>query len=172
MSVLALDSRTRNLQVDFRSGANTGLDLFLDGTHLLINDKWFDFCASHQNSSCSLFLEAAAKQISIDRFSCTHVVKSLYDSVLLELSSRPNPQQQSRSDHYMRQLVSEKIDQMPCMLKVAQGEAGGVLDVSWVHPESERIFKLHHLELRGHVVLHRKSTCAALEAELLAFREF
>jgi hypothetical protein len=77
MSVLALDPRTRDLRLDFRSGANAKLDLLLHESHLLINDKWLDFSARHENSCCSLFLQATAEQTNIDPFSCSHIVESL-----------------------------------------------------------------------------------------------
>jgi hypothetical protein len=170
MSILALDSRTRNLELDFRCGGVAELDLLLDNNCLLINDKWLDFVTSHQSSSCSLFLQATAEQSSIDRFSCGHLMKSLYDSVLVELSAGSGLQQQHYSDDYMRQLVSEKIDQMPCMVSVVQVDAVGELEVSWIHAESEKIFRLHRLQLEGHITLHRKSTCAHMDSELLSGR--
>jgi hypothetical protein len=171
MAILALDSRTQDLRLDFRSGANAELDLLLLGPDLLINDKWLDFYAGHENSSCSLFLEAAAEQTSINRFSCSHIIKSLYDSLLVELSHGSNPQQNRNSDNYMRQLVSEKIDQMPGMVDISQGGGAGVLKVSWVHAESEKISRLHHLELKGRITMHRKSTCADKRSELLSSGE-
>jgi hypothetical protein len=168
MSVLALDPRTRDLRLDFRSGANAELDILLHGPDLLINDKWLDFYASHEGSSCSLFLEAAAQKTSIARLSCSHVVKTLYDSVLVEVSNGSNPREgSSHADDYLRQLVSEKMDQMPCMVEIVRGEAAGALEVSWVHAESEKISRLHHLELKGRITMHRKSTCAEKELELL-----
>lgn len=75
-------------------------------------------------------LQATAEQNDIDRFSCSHIVESLYDSVLGELSNGSNSQQHNHSNNYMNQLVSEKVGQMPCMVKVVQGEAAGVLEVS------------------------------------------
>lgn len=169
-SVLALDSRTQDLRLDFRSGAKAELDILLQGSNLLINDKWLDFHASHEKLSCSLFFEATAEQTSIDRFSCSHIVKNLYDLVLVELSNGSNGQQSrcSHTDDYLRQLVSEKIDQMPCMVEVVQGEAAGVLEVTWVHSESEKISRLHRLELKGRITMHRESTCADKKSELLA----
>ena len=168
-SVLALDSRTRDLRLDFRSGTSAELDILLLGCNLVINDKWLDFHASHDKSLCSLFLEATAEQINIDRFSCSHIIKNLYDLVLVELSKGSSTQENRSSDaEHLRQMVREKIDQMPCMVEVIQGNSAGVLEVSWVHAESERISKLHHLELKGRVTMHRESTCAEKKSELLA----
>ncbi|CZR65305.1 uncharacterized protein PAC_15205 [Phialocephala subalpina] len=168
--VLALDSRTRDLRLHFRSGANAELDVLLQCSNLLVNDKWLDFQASHEKSPCSLFLEATAERISIDRFSCSHIIKNLHDLVLVELSKGSGTQQNrcSRSEDYLRQLVNEKIDQMPCMVEVVQGEAAGVLEVSWIHVESEKISRLHRLELKGRITMHRESTCADKKSELLA----
>ena len=174
LSVLALDARTRALRLDFRSGDDAELDILLQGPDLLINDKWLDFYASHEGSSCSLFLEAAAQQAAIKRFSCTHIIKSLYDSVLVELSNGTNAEQKrsSYTGDYLRQLASEKIDQMPCMVEVSQGEAVGVLEVSWVHAESEKISRLHNLDLKGRITMHRMSTCADKRLKLLTSSEF
>jgi hypothetical protein len=169
-SVLALDSRTRDLRLDFRSGTSAELDILLQGSNLVINDKWLDFHASHDKSFCSLFLEATAEQITIDRFSCGHIIKNLYDLILVELSKGSSTQENRSSDtaEHLRQMVREKIDQMPCMVEVIQADLAGVLEVSWVHAESEKISKLHHLELKGRVTMHRESTCADKKSELLA----
>ena len=43
------------------------------------------------------------------------------------------------------------------MVEVVQGEAAGVLEVTWVHSESEKIFRLHRLELKGRITIHRES---------------
>jgi hypothetical protein len=56
------------------------------------------------------------------------------------------------------------------MVSVVQGDAGGELEVSWIHAESEKIFRLHRLQLEGHITLHRKSTCAHMDSELLSGR--
>lgn len=171
MSILALDPRTRDLRLSFRSGANAELDLLLLEQNLLINDKWLDFFASHETSSCSLFLEAVAEKTSIDRFSCSHAIKTLYDWILLELSRGSNPQHNRHSDNYLRQLVSEKIDQMPSMVEISRGRAAGMLKVSWVHAESEKISRLHNLQLKGRISMHRKSTCADKRSALLSLGE-
>jgi hypothetical protein len=43
-----------------------------------------------------------------------------------------------------------------------------VLEVSWVYVESEKISKLYYLELKGCVMMYRKSICADKKSELLA----
>src|ERR1700710_1627265 len=53
-AVLALDSRTKNLNTIFKCGGETGLDLLLEGPNLLINEKWLDFYKSHIKAPCWL----------------------------------------------------------------------------------------------------------------------
>jgi hypothetical protein len=168
-AVLALDSRTRELRLDFRSRGKAELDLLLQGSDLLINDKWLDFGSSHKESSCSTFLEAKAAKIEIDRFSCSHIVKHLYDLILLELSKGHNVQHDGshHSDDYLRQMVSERVDQMPCMVHVERGDVGGVLIVKWVHAESDKLSRIHSLELMGRITMHKESTCGDKKLELL-----
>jgi len=69
------------------------------------------------------------------------------------------------SDDQLRQLAGEKIDQMPC---IVQGEAAGVMEVSWVHAGGEKISRLHRLELKDRITMHRMSTCAEKKSELLS----
>lgn len=167
--MLALDSRTQKLRLEFRSRDKAELDLLLEGSNLVINDKWLDFDSSHKDSSCSAFLEAKAAKIDIARFSCSHIVKNLYDLILVELSKGTDAHHNKspHSEDYLRQMVSERIDQMPCMVHVDKGDVGGVLIVRWVHAESERLSKIHSLELMGRVTMHRESTCAVKKLELL-----
>ena len=124
---------------------------------------------SWDKSLCSLFLEATAEQTNIDRFSCGHIIKNLYDLILVELSKGSSMQENRSSDaEHLRQMAREKIDQMLCMVEVIQGNSAGVPEVSWVHAESERISKLHHLDLKGRITMHCESTCAGKKSELLA----
>ena len=166
---MALDSRTRKLRLEFRSSAKAELDLLLQGSDLLINGKWLDFNSSHEDSSCSTFLEAKNANIDIDRFSCSHIVKALYDLILVELSKGPDAEQNkcSHSEDYLRQMVSERIDQMPCMVHLVLGDVGGVLIVEWVHIESEKLSKIHSLDLMGRVTMHRETTCSDMKLKLL-----
>jgi hypothetical protein len=143
------------------------------GPDLLINDKWLDFDASHKELPCSLFAEATAQGKSIARLSCSHIVKHLYDLVLVEVScGSTSPQSSTDADEYLRQQVYEKIDQMPCMVELTRGEEAGTLEVSWVHAESEKIWRLHGLELKGRVTMHRRSSCVGKVSGLLTSGEY
>lgn len=61
---------------------------------------------------------------------------------------------------------------MPYMVKVVQGEAVGVLEVSWVHAESKKISRLYYLELNRWITMHWNSTCLDKKLELLAFYKY
>lgn len=172
-SILALDPRCEHLELKFRSRADAELDVLLKDSDLIINDKWLDFHASHHDSWCSLYLQAMADLVSIDHFSCSHIVRNLHELILVELEKAPNVAMQSgllRNDQ-MRQIVSECIDQMPYRVEIVQGEGPGVLEVSWLHNQSESAFEYHHL-LLGRVKLHRQSTCAAKKSELIMYSKY
>jgi hypothetical protein len=46
-AALALDARTRDLELRFKSGTNAKLDLLLKGSKILVNKKWLNFYSSH-----------------------------------------------------------------------------------------------------------------------------
>jgi hypothetical protein len=82
---LCLDARTKNLELVFKDGTVAELDLLLDGTQLMVNEKWLDFHASHKNVSCWLSRLSSTAGFSSDTFSCDHVITELYDMVLMEV---------------------------------------------------------------------------------------
>jgi hypothetical protein len=170
-AVFSLDPRTKDLELDFRSGAEAELDLLLEGSKLLINNRWLDFLTSHQVAPCSLFTEATANNLAIECFSCGHIVADLYELLLVELSKSPSTTDNNQSevnDSSLRLKVSESIEQMPCKVGVTPGAQSRELVVSWVHTESEKANRLHGLDLKGRVILHQMSTCAARVSELLS----
>jgi hypothetical protein len=169
-SALALDSRTRGLELSFRSGAGTDLDMLLKDTCLLVNDKWWDFDTSHAISPCSLFLTASAENIKIDQFSCTHVLTELYDLILVELSKDSNTDRTRISETHgsLRLKITEKMYQMPCKVGVAPGDKHGQIDVTWIHPESAKVASLYGLHWKGRITLHRESLCSNKKLDLVA----
>ncbi|KAH9206337.1 hypothetical protein DL95DRAFT_266133, partial [Leptodontidium sp. 2 PMI_412] len=46
-AALALDASTRDLELRFKSSTDTELDLLLEGSEILVNEKWLDFYSSH-----------------------------------------------------------------------------------------------------------------------------
>jgi hypothetical protein len=154
----------------FKNGVYAELDLLLDGSRLLVNDKWLDFVASHSSSFCALFTEANVDEVTIDRFSCNHVVTELYNLILVELSRECSLELGSApdTDSSLHQKVSEKIRQIPHKVECMPGSLAGVIHVSWVDPESEKDWKLHGVSRRGRVILHRETTCSKKKLELLA----
>jgi hypothetical protein len=168
LGVLALDPRTQHRELVFKSGGDADLDLLLDGTRILVNDKWLDFHASHESGSCDLLSEASDQQISIDSFDCGHVITELYDLILVELSRLPSLRSSSASDNFSRRKVGEKIRQTPYKVEVSQGERTGEIKVSWTESESDRVWKKYGLLRKGRVSLHRESTCSTKKHQLLS----
>jgi hypothetical protein len=181
-AVLALDTRTRDLEVVFKDGTLARLDLLITSSippknsdetvqntgnnqQLLINDKWLSFASSHEAAPCSLSNEVTKGCLSVDFFSCSHIIIELYEMILLELSGGVGAEIDSR----LRLRVSENVRQMPCNVKVMQTENASELLVSWMDSESDRDWKLHRLDRIGQVTLHNQSSCASgLDDELLA----
>jgi hypothetical protein len=51
-AALALDKRTRDLELRFKSGINAKLDLLLEGSKILVNKKWLNFYLSYNRMLC------------------------------------------------------------------------------------------------------------------------
>ena len=49
---LCLDPRTKDLELVFKHGTAAELDLLLDGTQLMVKEKWLDFDAGQENVPC------------------------------------------------------------------------------------------------------------------------
>jgi hypothetical protein len=167
--VLALDDRTRNLEVVFKSGVEAELDLLLHGWRVLINDKWLDFHASHDSGGCDLSVEASHQHVHIDTFDCGHITE-LYDSLVAELSryQQRDRKLSAEASSALRRRAAEKIRQTPSRVSVAQGEKSGEIVVSWTEPESDRVWKNHRLLRKGRVTLHRESKCSHSKNEILS----
>jgi hypothetical protein len=181
-AVLALDSRTTSLEVVFQDGTSAELDLLItespdsfdasadivDDEHtvktlLLINDKYLSFDDSHNAASCSLSTEVVAGNITVDSFSCLHIIIELYEMILAELSGVGN----SGGNSQLRLLVSEKITQMPINIEVLQTELEGELEVRWMDPEIEKDLKVFKLDRIGEVTLHNEWTCGSMISDEL-----
>jgi hypothetical protein len=169
MAALSLDTRTTNIEIVFKSGARAELDLLLEGSQLQVNEKWLDFRTSHNDAPCGLSRMAFAEDINIQTFSCDHVVNELYDLVLVEVSKRRNTDHDAlqEKDSSLRLRVSESLRQMPRMIETTHGDNPGEIVVSWIDPESSLVAKLHHLDLKCRVTLHRDSTCSHKKFDLV-----
>ncbi|RDL32005.1 uncharacterized protein BP5553_09407 [Venustampulla echinocandica] len=163
-AALALNVKTRSLNLIFKSGAKGQLDLLIDGDNLLLYDHWLCFQQSHAKSTCRLS-QLVAK---VDHFSCDHIISELYGMILSELQSvsKLEPIYQDE-DNSLCQMVSENLRHMPRMIRVEKTLKPGELAVSWTDPESQMAFELHGLDLKCQVTLHRESTCAGEKVELL-----
>jgi hypothetical protein len=168
-AALAVDKRTRELSLEFRSGYTAGLDLLIDGSHLLIHERCLDFYASHDTNPCRLASLASGRVIKIETFSCDHIVMDLYELILDELTEEPESNggepAPSRSSLYLQ--VSESMREMPRKIEIAQGPNTGEIEVTWVDFASDMASRLHGLNIKGRVILHRESTCSRKRFELL-----
>ena len=168
-AALALDGRTRALEVIFRNGTSTDLDLMLFQSTLEINDKWLDFRQSHSRTACWLSRRSNEELPNMGHFSCDHVVTNLYDLVLKELTRNPGLShgELSESNETLHQRVCDNLRQMPRMVESCTGIFPGEISVSWVDLEGEMISRVYGLNPRCQVTLHRERTCSLRRGDLL-----
>lgn len=168
-AALALDERTRHLKLLFKSGDKADLALLVNGTDVLVHERWFDFYACHARSPCQISDRALAKTSSKDYnhepFLCDHVVNYLYGLLLDQLMPGSCYCGQTATDR-LRTKVSECVEQMPRKIEIAQGSQQGTIKVSWVDIASGRA-KSNGLDLQCRITLH-ESTCQGKRDELLA----
>jgi hypothetical protein len=166
---LCTDTRTKNLEIIFKDGTIAELDLLLDGTQLMINDKWLDFHASHQNAPCWLSRSSTTAGFSSDTFSCDHVIIDLYDMIIMEVDKCPGEQGHGavEADGLLRLRLVENLHHMPRLIETAPGRNPGEIDVTWLDSEGGLAARLHRLDVRCRVTLHRESTCAMRRHDLV-----
>lgn len=168
-SVLALDSRTLPLVLDFRDGNQVQLNVILRGQRLIVNDKWLNFTSSHSESPCSLSSDGCASEVEINQFECTHILFDLYELILVELEKCPRIGRDIASQHRsLRSKAMDKLCQMPSEINAIPGKRRGEIEVSWSHRLSETAFKRHKIEYLGRVVLYRESSCCNKRNNLLS----
>ena len=170
-AALALDVRTKDLELVFKSGDTTRLDLLLgdDGRQLMIHEKWLNFQASHHEVACQLSrLKSGDPRWERDAFYCDHVIDYLYDLVLTELPEDENEKTTNsiEKNSSLRLRVSESLKKMPRMIQNVPGDQPGEIEVSWTENESIMIAKLHESQFKCQVTLHRESTCSGKKFEL------
>jgi hypothetical protein len=161
-AALALNSKTRDLRFVFKGGDTGNLNLLIDGSDLLIHEDWLDFKASHQAAPCWLSTLASTQEVNIETFSCDHIINDLYNLVLNEFKSDVG------MACSLRLKVSESLREMPRKVEIAQGPDTGEIEVSWVDAAGEIASKLHGLNVKCRITLHRESTCSQKKSELLA----
>lgn len=170
MAALLLSPRTNGLGVSFRAGANVGLDLLLSGNVLNINDVWLDFNASHKKVPCSLSTKTTAGADNGRCFSCHHVIVELHRLVMEELDRHRNDSDNSTDQYHMlNQRVRENLSQMPVMVAAQPTAKGNEISVSW--EDLDIVSRLHELNARYRVTLHRESTCSGVKHQLLTLQK-
>jgi hypothetical protein len=171
-AALALDDKTKNLKVIFKSGAKAELDLLVFHSTLQINDKWLRFQDSHQRAPCWLSLQSKG-DLDMDHFSCTHIVTDLYKLMLEELTKYPWSSKMSRTDISescisLYQQVRESLHKMAIMVTATPGTLSGEIDVSWTDSEGDILSRVYGLDPQCKVTLHLESTCSSKRSQLLA----
>lgn len=158
---LCLDVRTKDLKLVFKDGTTAELDLLLDGTQLMVNEKWLDFYDSHKNVPCWISRESTTAGFISDTFSCDHIITELYDMVLMELDKRceEEGQKAEEADGLLRLRLVENLRQMPREIRITPGYSPGEIDVTWMASEGALAAKLHGLDVKYRVTLHRERTC-------------
>ena len=171
-AALTLDVRTKDLELIFKKGEATELDLLLeDGSkQLMIHEKWLDFQESHQLVSCQLSRSKSADPRSAhDAFCCDHVIEHLHDLVLVGLKedNHKKPGDSIAENSSLRLRVSESLRMMPRIIEIEPGDQPGTIEVFWTDNESNMISKLHKSRIKCQITLHRESTCSNKRFELL-----
>lgn len=166
---LCLDTRTKDLELVFKDGTAAELDLLLDGTQLMVNEKWLDFHASHENVPCWLSRLSTAAGFSGDIFSCDHVITELYDMILMEVDKHRGEQGHGamEADGLLRLRLVENLRQMPRVIETAPGCDPGEIDVTWMDFEGGLTARLHGLDVKYRVTLHRERICALKRFDLV-----
>ncbi|CZR65094.1 uncharacterized protein PAC_14994 [Phialocephala subalpina] len=149
---LALDARAKDLEIIFKRGDRTDLDLLLIDGALEINDKWLDFGLSHDINQCWVALQFSHDNSTPDHFCCDHIVTELFSLIVNELKRQPLPGEHDviEIDPSINLKVYENLRHMPVMVKArALAEA------------------VYGIDPKCRVVLHRDSTCSVRRDELL-----
>jgi hypothetical protein len=168
-AALALDERTKSLEVIFKDGTTTDFDLILFQSTLEINNKWLDFKLSHSKTACWLSRRSDDELPRMGHFSCDHIVSTLYELVLEELMRQPRLEHRNfcESKASLYQKVCENLRQMPRMIQVDTGPLPGEIIVSWIDMEGEMVSKAYGLNPICQVTLHRESSCSLKRDDLI-----
>jgi hypothetical protein len=169
MAALTLDERTRDFKLRFKSSANSELVLLLEGSEILVNEKWLDFHSSHDGMPCWFSRRVSSKEVGTGSFFCNHVVNDLYEVVLAELRhGRPGDHNNLGQSHgSLRLRVSENLHQMPQMIEARPGNRPGEIEVSWADLQGSLTAKFDELNTDFRVILHRQSKCSDKRANLV-----
>jgi hypothetical protein len=169
-AALCLGMRTRDLKLVFKSRFSAELDVLVEGSDLMINDKWLDFQASHEEVPCWLSLSATTTELNSDISLCDHVITTLFDQILMELTKDDRVQQDGivETDGLLRLKLTENLRQMPRMVRTAQGCNSSEIEVTWTNSESDWAANFHGLDVQFRVTLHRQSTCFDKILDLVA----
>ncbi|KAE9373626.1 hypothetical protein N431DRAFT_338191 [Stipitochalara longipes BDJ] len=168
-AALALDVRTKDLEVVFKDGATTDFDLILFESTLEINNKWLDFKQSHSKTACWLSRQSNGDlPIMLSQFSCDHIVSALYELVLDEVMRHPGLVHRERceSKATLCQKISENFRHMPMMIETCLGGPGEII-VSWIDMDGGMVSRVYGLDPKLAITLHQESSCAIRRGDLL-----
>ena len=166
-AILKMDPHTKHLKIVYKSGTGIDSDLLIEGSKMLINDRWLDFEKSHVASFCSVSEVTGCK--SNFEFSCDHIITHLHESILLETIKEEKTSSLVQHTQMMalRLKVHRALRQLPRLVKVEKTALPRQLIVSWRDLESQIMFEEHGSNLVCHVTLHRESTCAERKRNLV-----
>ena len=166
-AALILDKITQDLDLVFKSGAGGELDILLQDSDILVNDRWLGFHASHKDASCWLSRIAAREDLNIESFFCDHVVIYLYDLILIEVAKASKLSSSGRAHRETLSLkIAESLCQMPREVDIRPVDQRCQIQVSWTDLDGH-FASIRSLELTYSVVLHRERTCAEKKDALL-----
>ncbi|KAH8589310.1 hypothetical protein B0O99DRAFT_676727 [Bisporella sp. PMI_857] len=165
-AILALDPRTNHLELEWKEASNVDLNMLLEGSKLMINNKWVNFSASHRIAPCALSSKLSGANEDV-LFSCDHILLDLYNLILLELSKRgPENAGTVENNPTQRWKVEQTLREMPRLVNVVQGLPGELI-VSWRDFESQILYEGHGLNALCQVTLHCERTCADRKMDLV-----
>jgi hypothetical protein len=71
------------------------------------------------------------------------------------------------ADGLLRLRLVENLRQMPRVIETAPGCNPGEIDVTWMASEGDLAARLHGLDVKYRVTLHRERTCALRRVDLV-----
>ena len=164
---LSLHPKLKEIGVEFVQGGKTQIDLvFVASSRLLrIHQKWINFEATHQNSSCEAVSFSYDSSPHLDEFLCDHVVEDLLELIINEVrgSLSMTPAECRTFRHESRLCMRS----MPRRVTVKATTKASELEIRWVGNESGIVSETYGADIQYLVALHKSRTCEAEKDRLV-----